>query len=304
MRHLKEHAKTLKAARKEILHKISLLQPPSGTEKEATVVKDEKTSNQQSHQFAIKELQDQMKLLRNKLLGRAPVLPSQSAGTQLIYQAKSQANPAAPKYQKHSYEGNSLTQEIRSLRQHYVSNGGTEPSIIDQLSDMILDAERLERGKQRQLSHSLPQTFGVSSSTTPNMAEELMAMEMENYRLQKELLLLENSNRKDSNSNPESTTQNLRTQAWLKVDLFNAKNTLLSGAWKVSFHLPPIRPDLPMSAMTSLPLYSDATLHLRVVNYKDSHSQSDSVISSANRVDYKFPLVMSTGETIPFSWDT
>lgn len=102
----------------------------------------------------------------------------------------------------------------------------------------------------------------------------------------------------------ESTTQNLRTQAWLKVDLFNAKNTLLSGAWKVSFHLPPIRPDLPMSAMTSLPLYSDATLHLRVVNYKDSHSQSDSVISSANRVDYKFPLVMSTGETIPFSWDT
>jgi len=79
---------------------------------------------------------------------------------------------------------------------------GTEPSIIDQLSDMILDAERLERGKQRQLSHPLPQTFGVSSSTTPNMAEELMAMEMENYRLQKELLLLENSNRKDSNSNP------------------------------------------------------------------------------------------------------
>jgi len=53
-----------------------------------------------------------MKLLRNKLLGRAPVLPSQSAGTQLIYQAKSQANPAAPKYQKHSYEGSMHYQQL------------------------------------------------------------------------------------------------------------------------------------------------------------------------------------------------
>jgi len=53
-----------------------------------------------------------MKLLRNELLSRDPVLPSQSAGTQLIYQAKSQANPAAPKYQKHSYEGSMHYQQL------------------------------------------------------------------------------------------------------------------------------------------------------------------------------------------------
>lgn len=77
----------------------------------------------------------------------------------------------------------SLVAEISALRQHYTQTGGRDPQVIAQLNEMLKDAEKLESA---QLSRSTNRTPG-----RPNYrprSEELVAMELENYRLQRELV--------------------------------------------------------------------------------------------------------------------
>ena len=92
----------------------------------------------------------------------------------------------------------------------------------------------------------------------------------------------------------KSTPDELRTKAWLKLDIFNSNLALISGAWKFEFHPLPIRPNLTTAQLQSHPQYHKAILYMRVVHQRDSHAQSEAVISAANYIDYKHPPLSST----------
>lgn len=85
----------------------------------------------------------------------------------------------------------------------------------------------------------------------------------------------------------DSSPEQLRTRAWLKLDLFDNNRNLRSGAWKVPFYFPPIIPEMSTSELLSRPRYETAELYLRVVNNRDTGSQSAASISPANHIDYQ-----------------
>lgn len=88
----------------------------------------------------------------------------------------------------------SLVAEISALRQHYI-NIRADPSVISQLTQMLNEAEQVEeRNKARPSRQAPPPQAPVSQQPSSLIAEELYAMEAENYRLQRELIRLEQNN--------------------------------------------------------------------------------------------------------------
>lgn len=88
-----------------------------------------------------------------------------------------------------------------------------------------------------------------------------------------------------------SSPDNLRTRAWLKLDLFDMGHHLRSGSWKVPFYYPPILPDMDTSELLSRPRYETAELYLRVVNQRDAGTQANMSISPSNHIDYHLPAL-------------
>ncbi|XP_064605743.1 uncharacterized protein LOC135470637 [Liolophura sinensis] len=83
---------------------------------------------------------------------------------------------------------NSLAGEIRALRQNYLHLGGNDPGILSQLADMISEAQTLDDKKKS--DKPKPPT----KVKPPTLFPETQAMELENARLQRELLLLQEKN--------------------------------------------------------------------------------------------------------------
>ena len=80
----------------------------------------------------------------------------------------------------------SLVAEISALRQHYINNGGRDPAVVSQLTELLKDAEQAEYAN-RPTYVSQQQPRQSQHNSLPS--EELVAIELENYRLQRELLL-------------------------------------------------------------------------------------------------------------------
>ena len=77
----------------------------------------------------------------------------------------------------------SLVAEVSALRQYYISSGGNDPELLMQLNEMLRDAELSEKNNEKKYEQMKPDQSA--------MAEELLALEAENLRLQNELMLRE-----------------------------------------------------------------------------------------------------------------
>ncbi|CAF1335818.1 unnamed protein product [Rotaria sordida] len=84
-------------------------------------------------------------------------------------------------------------------------------------------------------------------------------------------------------------TEPLRTNAWTKLPLFDNKNRLLSGRWKVPLKELPIRQHESFPAISRLPTFGRAELHYRLVNSKDAANQASVPLSPNNRDQYFYP---------------
>ncbi|XP_071116690.1 uncharacterized protein [Haliotis cracherodii] len=89
------------------------------------------------------------------------------------------------------YYGSSLVAEISAIRQAYIQNGGQDPEVLAQLAQMLAEAQAIED----QLRNAPKQTKVVKEKKTSNeYMHSMMALEMENERMQRELMLLQEQN--------------------------------------------------------------------------------------------------------------
>ncbi|XP_013420709.1 uncharacterized protein LOC106181016 [Lingula anatina] len=90
------------------------------------------------------------------------------------------------------YYGNSLMAEIGAMRQAYLQSGGNDPAVLAQMADMQAEAQALEEQNSRSREASKPKT--KPKKDNDSLTEQLLAFDLENQRLQRELLLLQQQN--------------------------------------------------------------------------------------------------------------
>ncbi|KAG8454871.1 hypothetical protein GDO86_001189 [Hymenochirus boettgeri] len=78
-------------------------------------------------------------------------------------------------------------------------------------------------------------------------------------------------------------------RGWVKIDIFDYQNRVISGQWKVPIRIPPVKPSLTTGALNAVPQLEHAELYLRLVNARDSDIQSAYPIDINNYVFYKYP---------------
>ncbi|XP_059161001.1 coiled-coil domain-containing protein 17-like isoform X2 [Physella acuta] len=84
------------------------------------------------------------------------------------------------------YYGNSLVAEIIAVRQAYLQNGGNDPDILQQLAQMQAEAQAID--------DSLRNRPAVKVKDKHQPDHSLFTLELENERLQRQLLLLQEQN--------------------------------------------------------------------------------------------------------------
>ncbi|CAF3532536.1 unnamed protein product [Rotaria sordida] len=88
----------------------------------------------------------------------------------------------------------------------------------------------------------------------------------------------------------QASIEELQTTAWTKLALFDNKNRLFSGRWKVPLKTVPILQDESLAITSRAPTYGHAELYYRLINSKDVDDQSDAPLSLKYRNHYAYPL--------------
>ncbi|XP_044141624.1 coiled-coil domain-containing protein 17-like [Bufo gargarizans] len=78
-------------------------------------------------------------------------------------------------------------------------------------------------------------------------------------------------------------------RGWVKVDIFDYQNRVISGQWKVPVRSLPVKPSLTTGALNGVPQLENAELFIRLVNARDADTQSTYPIDINNSVYYKYP---------------
>ncbi|XP_075707424.1 coiled-coil domain-containing protein 17-like [Rhinoderma darwinii] len=78
-------------------------------------------------------------------------------------------------------------------------------------------------------------------------------------------------------------------RGWVKVDIFDYQNRVISGQWKVPVRILPVKPSMTTGALNGVPQLENAELFIRLVNARDADIQSTYPIDFSNSVHYKYP---------------
>ncbi|XP_053312357.1 coiled-coil domain-containing protein 17-like [Spea bombifrons] len=82
-------------------------------------------------------------------------------------------------------------------------------------------------------------------------------------------------------------------RGWVKLDIFDYQNRVISGQWKVPIRILPVKPSLTTGALNGVPQLENAELYVRLVNARDADTQSLYPIDSNNSGFYKYPPLTS-----------
>ncbi|KAG9486532.1 hypothetical protein GDO78_006741 [Eleutherodactylus coqui] len=78
-------------------------------------------------------------------------------------------------------------------------------------------------------------------------------------------------------------------RGWVKVDIFDYQNRVISGQWKVPVRILPVKPSLTTGALNAVPQLENTELFIRLVNTRDADIQSTYPIDISSSVYYKYP---------------
>ncbi|XP_053558716.1 coiled-coil domain-containing protein 17-like [Bombina bombina] len=81
----------------------------------------------------------------------------------------------------------------------------------------------------------------------------------------------------------------LISRGWVKLDIFDNQNRVISGHWKVPIRILPVKPSLTTGSMNGVPQLENTELYIRLVNARDADAQSLYPIDINNSVLYKYP---------------
>ncbi|GFR57795.1 coiled-coil domain-containing protein 17 [Elysia marginata] len=98
-----------------------------------------------------------------------------------------QQEPKSSRYVYPIYYGNSLVAEIIAVRQAYIQNGGNDPDILQQLAQMQAEAQAIDDSLRNRPA------VKIKGKAQPDNSN-LFSLELENERLQRQLLLLQEQN--------------------------------------------------------------------------------------------------------------
>ncbi|XP_048475752.1 uncharacterized protein LOC109929514 [Rhincodon typus] len=91
----------------------------------------------------------------------------------------------------------------------------------------------------------------------------------------------------------------LISRGWIKIDIFDSQNRVISGRWKVPVRVLPVKPSMTTSELNGVPQLENVELYLRLVNARDANVQTTAAIDSNNATLYKYPPLASARTTIP-----
>uniref|UniRef100_A0A8C5PNF9 Coiled-coil domain-containing protein 17 n=1 Tax=Leptobrachium leishanense TaxID=445787 RepID=A0A8C5PNF9_9ANUR len=78
-------------------------------------------------------------------------------------------------------------------------------------------------------------------------------------------------------------------RGWVKIDIFDSQNRVISGHWKIPIRILPVKPSLTTGALNGVPQLENTELHIRLVNARDADAQSLYSIEINNSMFYKYP---------------
>ncbi|XP_069482499.1 coiled-coil domain-containing protein 17-like [Ambystoma mexicanum] len=81
----------------------------------------------------------------------------------------------------------------------------------------------------------------------------------------------------------------LVARGWVKIDIFDYQNRVISGQWRVPVRVLPVKASLTTGEMNGVPQLDNAELYIRIVNARDAEVQSINSIETKNAVFYRYP---------------
>ncbi|KAM4809640.1 LOW QUALITY PROTEIN: coiled-coil domain-containing protein 17-like [Rhinophrynus dorsalis] len=81
----------------------------------------------------------------------------------------------------------------------------------------------------------------------------------------------------------------LISRGWVKLDIFDHQNRVISGYWKVPIRILPVKPSLTTGALNGVPQLEYTELYVRLINARDVDAQSLNPIDINNAAFYKYP---------------
>ncbi|XP_067839519.1 coiled-coil domain-containing protein 17-like isoform X2 [Heptranchias perlo] len=91
----------------------------------------------------------------------------------------------------------------------------------------------------------------------------------------------------------------LVSRGWIKIDIFDCQNRVISGRWKVPVRVLPVKPSMTTGELNGVPQLENAELYLRLVNARDANVQTTAAIDPNNARLYKYPPLAAARTTIP-----
>ncbi|XP_067885029.1 coiled-coil domain-containing protein 17-like isoform X2 [Heterodontus francisci] len=91
----------------------------------------------------------------------------------------------------------------------------------------------------------------------------------------------------------------LVSRGWIKIDIFDSQNRVISGRWKVPVRVLPVKPSMTTGELNGVPQLENTELYLRLVNARDANVQSTAAIDPNNARLYKYPPLATARHTIP-----
>lgn len=91
----------------------------------------------------------------------------------------------------------------------------------------------------------------------------------------------------------------LVARGWVKIDIFDYQNRVISGQWRVPVRTLPVKPSLTTGEINGVPQLDNTELYLRIVNARDAEVQSINAIEPNNAVFYKYPPLTAVRTLFP-----
>ncbi|XP_072276736.1 coiled-coil domain-containing protein 17, partial [Pyxicephalus adspersus] len=173
-------------------------------------------AQEEKNQLALHALRDQVTLIQSESRAKAEKMPKEQPASQSV----KEKSPLT--FLPFAVRGSSLSSEISALQLAYVQSGGSDPAVLAQMRDLQAEAlafeeiaHKQERKEKKKKRHDVvPRALDV----------ELMAVEMENQRLEEEIfnLKLQRSRKKMDKAGSEMAEmqqEHIQQMAQLQADI-------------------------------------------------------------------------------------
>uniref|UniRef100_M3YNP1 Coiled-coil domain containing 17 n=1 Tax=Mustela putorius furo TaxID=9669 RepID=M3YNP1_MUSPF len=97
-------------------------------------------------------------------------------------------------------------------------------------------------------------------------------------------------------------TREPQPKAWASLVLFDQKQRVLSGRWRLPLRALPLDPSFSLGQLNGIPQVGQAELFLRLVNARDASVQTLAEINPASAQEYQYPPPMSSSPSLEASF--